>query len=471
MLSKLPRDILLQDILILLDSKSLINLSLVSTYFNYLVNDQHIWKRLCHQEFNISQDNAFRNKGWKQLYIALLVDTRVFTWGENQDDRLGLTPKVSTDAFQFNIRNPRTRYPRTVTTPQEVACLQNKGIIDIVSGGWSFHALDSSGSVWMWGTMQQEISPRRSIGTRRLLTPTKIQESNTTQPTIHFSSISSGRAHVIGLARDGSVWHWSNHIMLQRVDLNLDGDEKVVQVSANWTNSSVLTNLGFIYVIPSPDMILPSKVEEEPEPTHVVADRIGRDIVQIAGLDNYTLALTKDGRVMKYTTTDATAYFANPEENTAELVKFSAVQPEINHRDGIMNRFITGAFNNFAVYTKSGQVLIGKADADPTTDPIIFRELQNRDVCKVSFGDYHFGAVTNEGELLTWGNYSSGALGHGDMQQTSQPTPKIVEALSSMFVFAIGFGGWQSSVLAIPNGPEGDTSDETVDDNFIRTDQ
>lgn len=104
MLSKLPRDILLQDILILLDSKSLINLSLVSTYFNYLVNDQHIWKRLCHQEFNISQDNAFRNKGWKQLYIALLVDTRVFTWGENQDDRLGLTPKVTTDAFQFNIR-------------------------------------------------------------------------------------------------------------------------------------------------------------------------------------------------------------------------------------------------------------------------------------------------------------------------------------------------------------------------------
>lgn len=104
MLSKLPRDILLQDILILLDSKSLINLSLVSTYFNYLVNDQHIWKRLCSQEFNISQDNAFRNKGWKQFYIALLVDTKVFTWGENFDDRLGLTPKVSPDAFQQRIR-------------------------------------------------------------------------------------------------------------------------------------------------------------------------------------------------------------------------------------------------------------------------------------------------------------------------------------------------------------------------------
>lgn len=83
---------------------------------------------------------------------------------------------------------------------------------------------------------------------------------------------------------------------------------------------------------------------------------------------------------------------------------------------------------------------------------------------------YHFGALTNEGQLLTWGNYSSGALGHGsDDGQRPQPTPKIVETLSNMFVFAIGFGGWQSSVLAIPNG---DTNQETTeDDNFIRTDQ
>lgn len=82
---------------------------------------------------------------------------------------------------------------------------------------------------------------------------------------------------------------------------------------------------------------------------------------------------------------------------------------------------------------------------------------------------YHFGAVTNQGQLLTWGSYSSGALGHGnDDGQRSQPTPKIVETLSNMFVFAIGFGGWQSSVLAIPNI---EMNEEEDDDNFIRTDQ
>lgn len=32
----------------------------------------------------------------------------------------------------------------------------------------------------------------------------------------------------------------------------------------------------------------------------------------------------------------------------------------------------------------------------------------------MTLGDYHFGAVTSTGQLLTWGAYSKGALGLGD---------------------------------------------------------
>jgi hypothetical protein len=105
MLDKLPRDILLVDILELLDSESLIKLSSVSKYFNYLVNDESIWKKLCLEEFNISQDHAYRNKGWKRLYEALKYHTKVYTWGENFDSRLGLdSPPAQRDttmAFPF----------------------------------------------------------------------------------------------------------------------------------------------------------------------------------------------------------------------------------------------------------------------------------------------------------------------------------------------------------------------------------
>ena len=46
--------------------------------------------------------------------------------------------------------------------------------------------------------------------------------------------------------------------------------------------------------------------------------------------------------------------------------------------------------------------------------PTIIPELQNRDVISVVVGDYHYGALTASGELLTWGAFSWGALGLGD---------------------------------------------------------
>ncbi|CEP16394.1 hypothetical protein [Parasitella parasitica] len=465
MLEKLPREILLYDVLNLLDSTSLIKLSFVSKYLYNLANDEFIWKKLCAQEFNISQDNAFRNKGWKKFYQRLKYHAKVLTWGENFDDRLGLGDKASfnlTTQTEFLPANPRLRtprftqrYPNQVTVPQEVLALANKHIIDIISGGWSFYALDISGSVYMWGTMQQDISPRSSVGTRRLRLPTLLQENNQNQQKVQFHSISSGRGHAIGLARDGSVWHWSNHVMLQRVELNTD--DSVVQVAANWNYSSVLTSTGNLYIVPKPDLIIPSQIENEPQPTQVVTNGISTMqllneeedvIVQIAGLDGWTLALTQSGRVLKIATLDQDRLSNQPTQCVVELKHFSSTENEHNNRRGVMRRFLTGAFKNFAVYTKD-KVMLGNIDATSDTEPTQLPELNNQDVCKVSFGDYHTGAVTSQGKLLTWGNYSSGALGHGKNSQENHPVPKYVEALNDKFVFAIGFGGWQSSVLAI----------------------
>lgn len=39
----------------------------------------------------------------------------------------------------------------SVANPQEITFLRGKNIIDIAAGGWSFHALDRYGGVWMWG--------------------------------------------------------------------------------------------------------------------------------------------------------------------------------------------------------------------------------------------------------------------------------------------------------------------------------
>lgn len=64
---------------------------------------------------------------------------------------------------------------------------------------------------------------------------------------------------------------------------------------------------------------------------------------------------------------------------------------------------------------------------------------------------FHYGALTTEGRLLTWGLYSSGALGRGyEDDEQRETAPELVEKLQDMFVFAIGFGGFHSGCAAIP---------------------
>ena len=57
---------------------------------------------------------------------------------------------------------------------------------------------------------------------------------------------------------------------------------------------------------------------------------------------------------------------------------------------------------------------MGSHETDPNTEPRVLPALQNRNVISVVLGDYHFGALTSTGKLLTWGQYSLGALGLGD---------------------------------------------------------
>ena len=95
-----------------------------------------------------------------------------------------------------------------------------------------------------------------------------------------------------------------------------------------------------------------------------------------------------------------------------------------------MTRFthpqISASFKMFFAYSTGAEslVLMGRIDTDapsppphlprPSLRPIIIPALQYRSVISVVVGDYHYGALTSTGKLLTWGSFSQGALGLGD---------------------------------------------------------
>lgn len=67
---------------------------------------------------------------------------------------MSLAVKVS-----YNNEGCYSRFaPRHISEPKELESMRGKGIVDIHAGGWSFHALDRHGRVWMWGTVSEQQS-------------------------------------------------------------------------------------------------------------------------------------------------------------------------------------------------------------------------------------------------------------------------------------------------------------------------
>jgi SCF-associated factor 1 len=123
---------------------------------------------------------------------------------------------------------------------------------------------------------------------------------------------------------------------------------------------------------------------------------------------------------------------------------------------------------------------MGDVQTNSDSQPTIIPELQNRSVISVILGDYHYGALTSDGQLLTWGQYSSGALGLGlptklpvgspgvysteeqrDLSDWHRPEPPDVPSPSPVhfnhgpnpggrrFCFAATAAGWHTGALVI----------------------
>jgi hypothetical protein len=123
---------------------------------------------------------------------------------------------------------------------------------------------------------------------------------------------------------------------------------------------------------------------------------------------------------------------------------------------------------------------MGKMDTNVESAPVILPALQHQSIISVVIGDYHNAALTSDGALLTWGQYSNGALGLGDPGRLKPGTPGGFEVqerrgvtyhprrrppavsvptevrfsnsrkkANDMFCFAAAAAGWHTGALVI----------------------
>ncbi|XP_051141142.1 ultraviolet-B receptor UVR8 isoform X2 [Andrographis paniculata] len=74
-------------------------------------------------------------------------------------------------------------------------------------------------------------------------------------------------------------------------------------------------------------------------------------------------------------------------------------------------------------------------------------------ITQVSCGEYHTAAISNEGEVYTWGLGSMGQLGHCSLQSVDKELlPRRVVALDGIFIKEVACGGVHTSALTEKGG-------------------
>jgi len=88
---------------------------------------------------------------------------------------------------------------------------------------------------------------------------------------------------------------------------------------------------------------------------------------------------------------------------------------------------------------------LGRLEGDLSA-PRAVEGLRGVRVKAVAAGGYHSLALSDHGEVYSFGHGGYGQLGHGD--QEHQPTPKLIEGLRGVRVTAIAAGGYHSVLLS-----------------------
>ncbi|KZT69245.1 RCC1/BLIP-II protein [Daedalea quercina L-15889] len=480
-LTDLPVELFLDNILPLLPVPDLLHFGCVNRHFAQLSSDETFWHRKIEEDYNFSGSETARKNGWKFLYRRF-SHPRVFVWGERSQGRLGLNenqlpPSVMRDGVPFPVQ---LRIPGSAR------------IVGLIAGGWSFHALDSRGRIFVWGALDGTSAALRSEGY-------SIPSKRTEGPMllnlpVKMRSISCGRSHCAALDVSSHVWtctSWGRPFILSSHLLDKSSPETTpTQITSGWSFSAILTESGDVLVfwpfsggmadviaakteefdqqsVTLPTRALPTDQESSVIPCYIwtmqgvdpvrlpvipkttlpelrgtgVTVEGDTKLIKIAGMNNTIVGLTNKGHVLIYSLLGGenqqrrSRWEYLPDFSEVEKIRehetLTSTPPEGQTRpeppETMFITHISAQFRTFVAYSMGDRsvVIMGKVpDLGPAPlnvshvhsqiSPIIHPALQNRNVISVVLGDYHYGALTADGKLLTWGAYSKGALGLGD---------------------------------------------------------
>ncbi|KAB7494648.1 E3 ubiquitin-protein ligase HERC2, partial [Armadillidium nasatum] len=157
--------------------------------------------------------------------------------------------------------------------------------------------------------------------------------------------------------------------------------------------------------------------------------------------EKFFIILTQNGRLysMPYAAEAQTPQLiqGQPDE---EVVKIAC------HPDGKHSLALTFSGRVYSWGNGAGGRL-GHGDQTSRSEPMLIKGLQDHVVVHISCGSTYSAAITQNGELFTWGKGNYGRLGHGSSDDHYKPT--LVSALKGEKVVDVACGGGDAQTIAV----------------------
>ncbi|MCK9266087.1 FG-GAP-like repeat-containing protein [bacterium] len=315
-----------------------------------------------------------------QYNLILKDDSSVWASGLNNLGQLGIN---------YTSQNEADKQVLTLDNDKLL------GIVSISAGISHSLALSYDGTIYSWGN-----NNKGALGdgtTIQSAGAVKVKSPDGTEYFSCITQVSAGAAHSAAIMMDGTLWTW--------------GDNSSGRLGINSTEDKRL---------------LPTQVKG------VMGRGYLLDIVSVSSGSEYTLALSKDGKVYAwggnlygqlgngFSGEEHNSYVPVLVQNLTDIISISA------------NRYMTGSLPQFSVALKkdgsvwvwgdgsSGQLGNGTSGDNANSNiPLKVSNLTN--IKEIKAGYNHILALKNDGTIWAWGDNYSGQLGDGTTERRTTP--------------------------------------------------
>ncbi|TYZ64576.1 hypothetical protein PybrP1_001487 [[Pythium] brassicae (nom. inval.)] len=362
----------------------------------------------------------------RRCLFSLLTYTAVYSWGRGEDGQLGLGD--TSDQHR----------------PVLVDALQERRIVQIACGSGHTVVLTEEGEVFTWGRGDDGRLGHGDNGWK--FVPRLVEELRGR----NIRQVTCGSYHTAAVTVAGDLYTWGGGMYGKLGHGNETGHStpflveslkglQVRQVACGSRHTVVLLENRDVYTWGDKENGVSGHGETEGQqylPSSLEELR-GKSVKQISACGFHTAALTDAGEVYTFGDGKFGRLGHNSERNQA-VARFV---------DGLADKRVRqvacGGFHTAAV-TETGEVYtwgggehgqLGHGDKVNRTAPTLVRALADKLVVQITCGWSHTVALTDAGEVFTWGNGDHGKLGHSDTTKVTVPKP--VDALAAKRVVAV----------------------------------